>query len=187
MSLKDFTSLLGAVAPFAWPVAVSALVFCFRRPIRSRIEAVTEAHLGSNVFKFGQATLDGLTIEGRAGLARGGGIDKQRVEATASWENTGNLFWLGHDLMWTMQMALRGAPKDTLAHGLKQSHYQLSHLNVKNDHAVQQLDSLRTQVNGLPEAALDRNWRNDFSGKIQAVISEVGSLAAANQPDFEKD
>jgi hypothetical protein len=43
---------------------------------------------------------------------------------------------------------------------------------------------METQVELLPDSALDRNWRNDFSAKLSGAINEVGSLAQKHQPGY---
>lgn len=183
-----------ALAPYAWPLVVLLVVFYFRKAIKERLGNVREMDWKNKVIRFGDARTDG--DEGTASRPNRLTTTSPEKQLPASaeaislggikWGNTGNLYWLGHDLMWTMQIALRGAPKADLLRGLRQSYYQLSHLGVTGNCEVT-LRTLLDQVDAMPELSLDRNWRNGFAGKISNFIDEVGKLAAKNQPDFEKD
>ena len=101
------------------------------------------------------------------------------------WGNTGNIHWLGHDLIWTSQVALRGAPKPELLRGLDGARYHLTHLGLAAQEPI--LNSLINEAQTMPETAMSREWRNGFSGKISRLVTEVGKLVTKNQPDFEKD
>jgi hypothetical protein len=46
------------------------------------------------------------------------------------WQNSGNLFWLGYDLMWTQQISLQGLPPSEVIRGLISSNYHLSSLGL---------------------------------------------------------
>jgi hypothetical protein len=179
MPFQNVVSLLGVVA---WPLTLLVIVGFFRRKLSGLIESVTEARIGSNVLTFGQAKSD---KSDRALPETIQAVNTRNSTESPRWENAGNLFWLGHDLMWTMQMALRGAPKDRILHGLKQSNYQLTHLGVNG--AANQLRQIISQLDSLAESQLDREWRGKFSDQISSVIDRIGGLAAMHQPDFEKD
>ncbi len=81
-------------------------------------------------------------------------------------------------------MALRGAPKASILHGLRQSYHQLSDLGGQQTPAAKLIKGLESQAENLPESALDRNWRNDLSAKLSSVINEVGGLAQERQPGY---
>ena len=186
--MRDLIPLLTAAL---WPLTVIILVFWFRRGLKALLASITEARIGNNVFTFGQAKSDKTLPEPSPG-----GQPNQSKQATGqlssdvpdrggmNWQNTANLFWLGHDLQWTAQMALRGAPKETILHGLRHSHHHLFDLGGGESSAAKVLDALVSQVKNLPESALDRNWRNDLSARLNSVIGEVGGLAQRNQPGF---
>jgi hypothetical protein len=183
-----------ALAPYTWPLVVLLLVFYFRKAINERLANVREMDWKNKVIRFGDARTDGDESTANRPNRLTTALPENQLPASAEavspggikWGNTGNLYWLGHDLMWTMQIALRGAPKADLLRGLRQSYYQLSHLGVTGNHEVT-LKALLDQVEAMPESSLDRSWRNGFSGKVSSFIDEVGKLATKNQPDFEKD
>jgi hypothetical protein len=94
------------------------------------------------------------------------------------------VFWLGADLIWTAQLALRGAPQPKILHGLRQSHHHISDLGLADKEPAKQLDLLISQTAILPELALDRVWRGDFSEKIYDVTRMINALLAEKQRDF---
>ncbi len=102
----------------------------------------------------------------------------------AKWERVANLFWLGNDLEWTVQTVLRGAPKERIFHGLRQCDHHSSELGLADSAAGKQVSELKSQVESLPEAAFDRQWRNDFAEKMYSVIKGFDILVKMKQPDF---
>jgi hypothetical protein len=188
MSLYSLIPLLTAAL---WPLTVIILVFWFRRGLKSLLASITEARIGNNVFTFGQAKSDKTLPEPAHDPppASSKEISAQPPSRAIGsrvidWSHTGNLFWLGHDLQWTAQMALRGAPKETILHGLRQSYHNLYDLGGGEIAAAKLLKRLESQAENLPETALDRNWRNDFTVNLGSVITEVGTLAQKNQTNF---
>jgi hypothetical protein len=100
------------------------------------------------------------------------------------WENVGNLFWLGGDLIWTTQAPLRGAPKERILHGLTQSYHHISELGLAESAPAKQLSLLKAETASLPETALDRAWRSAFSAKIYDVTRMITGLLGEKQTGF---
>lgn len=102
----------------------------------------------------------------------------------AKWGNVANIFWLGGDLHWTAQIILRGAPKAQILQGLQQSYHHISELGLADDPAAKKLASLKSEVEGLQEQSLDRQWRSDFVLKIYEVVKMLDVLLRGQQPGF---
>jgi hypothetical protein len=79
---------------------------------------------------------------------------------------------------------LRGAPKERIFHGLRQCDHHSSQLGLADSAPGKQVSALKSQVDSLPEAALDRQWRNDFVEKMYLVIKGFHSLVRQSQPNF---
>jgi diguanylate cyclase (GGDEF)-like protein len=110
--------------------------------------------------------------------------NRLRSRPAIRWQNSGNTFWLGHDLMYSMQVALHGAPKDEIVRALKQSYYHLKSLGLEGDHIGHFLrDLLSAAESAAP--VWDSTFRQRLAAKIDAVIQQLGALSANNQPDFE--
>jgi hypothetical protein len=180
LMMHDFLSFFTAML---WPATVLILAFGFRKSIKQLIESLAELRLWGDkaVLKWPQAKVDTIR-EGEVSVASS---PKQLIGvATAKWDQPANLFWLGSDLETTSQTALRGAPKERILRGLRQSHHHLSELGLGDSAPGKALSSLNSQVANLPDAILDRQWRNDFALKINSIIQAVSEIARAAQPNF---
>lgn len=167
-----------------WPATVLILTFGFRKSINQVIESIAELRLWGDkaVVRWGHAKVDSLGIEVEATTAP---PPKQlSAPLAAKWDRPADIFWLGSDLETTAQAALRGAAKDRIVRGLRQSHHHLSEIGLGDSAPGRQLASLKEQVAILPDAILDRQWRNDFASKIHSIIQVVSDLARTAQPNF---
>jgi hypothetical protein len=173
--------LVPLIIALLWPATILFLAVWFRKGIKDLIASVTEAKIGDSlVFKFGQAQLDEPVAKTLPSvIARQGG-----APSSAKWENSASLFWLGNDLEWTAQTVLRGAPKERILHGLKQCNHHSSELDLGESAPGKQLSALKSQVEGLSEAALDRQWRGDFAEKIYSAIRGFDLIMKQHQPTF---
>src|ERR1019366_8651925 len=181
MSIHDFISLITAMAPYSWPFTVLILAWSFR----NRVKEITEAKLGDKLYvRWGQVPSD-LRSEQPIGETLSRPATKQlSAPSGVKWENVGNLFWLGNDLVWTAQTALRGAPKQTMLQGLTQSYHHISELGLTDSAPAKQLFLLKSETENLPETALDRAWRSGFSAKIYGGASMIDGLPRAQQPGY---
>ena len=100
------------------------------------------------------------------------------------WENVGNVFWLGGDLIATAQSALRGAPKEAILKALAQARHHISELGLNESTAGKQLSSLKSDTESLPEGALDRAWRSAFAAKIYNVTGLLDLLLREQQSGY---
>jgi hypothetical protein len=175
--------LIPLVTALLWPATILILVCWFRKGIKALIASVVEAKIGNSVFlKFGQAQSD-ITIETLPNPA----TKQISAPSGVEWENVANLFWLGNDLEWTGQTVLRGAPRERVHHGLKKCNHHCSELGLTDSVPGKQLTLLKSQVEGMSEAALDRQWRNAFSEKILGVVRGFDILVREQQPNFRPD
>ncbi|MCK4391983.1 hypothetical protein KAX17_03675, partial [Candidatus Bipolaricaulota bacterium] len=92
-----------------------------------------------------------------------------------------NTFWLGHDMMWTVDVLLRGASKKDIQHGLRCC---LTHLRAVGLGDSVQYNSIRQyldEVTSKSEGDLDRNTRLSFAQRTYNVLLEVGKKAKEYQ------
>jgi hypothetical protein len=173
---------------FIWPavalICFGVFVVVFRKPLTVAIARMDRAKVAGNEFSFGQLPEDKKALgHGKERLD----IRSQRLPSSVQWENTGNVFWLGHDLMWTMQITLRDAPQVEIVRGLRQSYYHIAHIGLAESPPARRLLEYKTQVESLRASEQDGIWRRSFAGKLSILIDQVGELAGGNQPDFEQD
>jgi len=115
-----------------------------------------------------------------------GSVVKQIDAAVGpKWENVADIFWLGHDLVWTTQKVYGAGPKERIFHGLTQCYHHLSELGLADSIPGRLLSSLKSQVQVMSDAALAQQWRNDFAAKLSQVIQGVSDMAIGEQPGFK--
>jgi len=96
---------------------------------------------------------------------------------------TGNLFWLGHDLMWTADTLLRQGPTEHVLIGLDQAIHHLVRVGLQETAIERDLQVLRTQVQLVKElTALNRD---EVANKIGSIIDRIGAILETAQADFE--
>ena len=176
-TLRDFIPLMIASL---WPFTILFLVLWFQKEIKTRIKSMTRAQFLNNVFEFDPNGID----DRERNILTSVEVKQTSTPSTAKWENVADLFWLGNDLEWTVQTLLRGAPKERIFHGLRQCDHHSSQLGLADSAPGKQVAELKSQVDSLPEAALDRQWRNDFVEKMYLVIKGFHSLVRQSQPNF---
>jgi hypothetical protein len=147
-----------------------------------------EAKFGEKLFvRWGQVPSDlksdkaiGVTLPHPATAA----TKQLSAPSDVKLENVANLYWLGSDLDWTAQTALRGAPKERILHGLTQSYHHISELRLAESPPGKQLSLLKSETASLPETALDRAWRGAFSEKIYDLTRMIDSILRDQQPGY---
>jgi hypothetical protein len=193
------TAGLGACA---WPLGLILIVLLLRRHVPlalSRLKEVTFPGGKMTMLGYGSASVDeerGPVVVGEElevpAETEAEGLEAQ-PEAEPSederirWENSGNLFWLGRDLMWTLDVLLRGAPGDQIRHGLRQSlHHVRSMGFAKSPYGARiegQLEALAVRAEQTREwTATDRDV---LAKQLFSLTSRIGAMAAGNQTDYE--
>lgn len=97
---------------------------------------------------------------------------------------TGSLFWLGHDLMWSADVLLRKAPPDQVLIGLDQAHHHLAQIGLAETAIEREILGLRALVQ--QSARLVPSVRDEYAGRLGAIIDAIGAAAEAAQPDFKE-
>jgi hypothetical protein len=105
-------------------------------------------------------------------------------DADSGWRKVANVFWLGHDLLWTSNAVL-GATRERISHGLRQSRHHASQIGLTDTDAYREMDALYTRVGGLSDVQLSQQQRTDLSVGVNGLIGKFGNLARAQQPDFQ--
>jgi len=96
---------------------------------------------------------------------------------------TGNLYWLGHDLMWTADTLLRQGPTEQVLIGLDQAIHHLVHVGLQETPIEYALQALHAQIRILKE--LPASLRDEYANEIGSIIDKIGATLEAAQPDFQ--
>ena len=169
----------------AWPLAAILIGLLFRAGIKDVFRRLLRMKLpggGEALFAFGSAELDKTE---RGGPAPASTQSRVNVEGL-KLKNYGNLFWLGHDLMWTADVVLRGAPLTIVKHGLTQSLKHARALGFAGSPPGAILEKLRKEIDSTTSREWTPEYRNTIASDINRIISDVGGAAVGEQPDFHQ-
>jgi hypothetical protein len=183
------TPLIPLLTALIWPITILIILYVFRHGIVGLIRSLAEARVGDRlIFKFWQAKSDLIGAEPlfttAVPPAAAGAVNQAGAQSGARWEKVASVFWLGSDLDWTAQTVLRGAPKERIVHGLTQSCHHAAECGLSDAAAAKQLAALRSQVQTMQDAALDREWRANFVEQLYTIIRSFSDLAKERQGDF---
>ena len=177
----DIVDLVGKLA---WPVFLAIFLcfsaYLFREEIKDRIRALREMRRFG--MTFGESSIDGqVSIQPSAA----GRTPQQTAGRPSFQDKAGNLFWLGHDLMWTVDVIVRGAPKERIMHGLTQSLHHLRSLEIADTaNAEQLIVRLRDQIKSLLSREITPKLRDEVATELYAIVLGIGRLIEQSQPGF---
>jgi hypothetical protein len=182
MSIHDAVPLITALALYAWPVTVLILAWRFRNSITQLLGLIRRLKIGENAIEFGDAPSDLKPADEKA--AAEGATKLLEQPSGPQWQNVGNVFWLGGDLVATAQTALRGASKEPIRKALAQAYHHISELGLADSPPGKELSLMQTELASLPETSLSRDWRITFSQRIYGVTGMMDKLVREKQPGY---
>ena len=129
-----------------------------------------------------------LATFGRARLDRQDLQQQQPRQAAAHASSlttsaTGSLYWLGHDLMWTADVLLRGASTEHVLIGLDQARHHLGQVGLGQTPIEREILGLIELVRQPQE--LSPSLRDEFASLIGSIIDRIGMVAEAAQGNFQ--
>jgi len=175
------------IKAIAWPSVVLILValflFLFKKPIASRLKQLKKADVKKGFFEFGESPIDISTQQD---------LTTKKVEPistkpkdTINWNKSGALYWLGHDLMWTIDALLRGGTRNIIIHGLKQSLLNLQQVELTGSPMESSLKRMINDAKNSHEKDWNQVRRNWATLQLSSIINSIGKLAVENQPGFK--
>jgi hypothetical protein len=96
---------------------------------------------------------------------------------------TGNLFWLGHDLMWTADVLLRKGPSEQVLIGLAQARHNLVQVGLGETPIDHEIRGLRELIQQRVE--LSPSLRDEYASQLGSIIDRIGMTAETAQADFK--
>lgn len=183
----EMDNLISIIRIIAWPfvvlIVVALFLFLFKKQIANRLEQLKKADVRKGFFEFGESPIDISTQQD---------LNTKKIEPTSTipkdaikWSKSGALYWLGHDLWWTVDVLLRGGSRDIIIHGLRQS---LLHLQEIGFAGSQMESSLKQMVNDAKNSH-EKDWtqvrRNWATLQLTTIRNDIGKLAVNNQPGFK--
>jgi hypothetical protein len=174
--------LIQVLDKVAWPTVVVIVFIIFAKPLRALIARVNSAKFKGveATFGYGQATVDVEAEQASLPVPATGAQFE-----TPDWAKSGSLFWLAHDLVWTIDVLLRGGPARDIAWGLNQSLHHAGSIGLTDDHVAGVLRTLVAAARGTNDDDWTPQRRNEVSRQLGGVITQAGDAAKAAQPGFQ--
>ena len=117
-------------------------------------------------------------------LAADNVIRRESPTDSFKWGQTGNLFWLGHDLMWIVAAFIHEGDQEKARNGLRQAHHHLCEIGMSESVYARHLTRWLKEV----ETANEDDWtlerRRRLADAVDRLCDQVGALAANHQSAF---
>lgn len=84
-----------------------------------------------------------------------------------------NMFWLGHDLLWTKNRLALGGDPGRVVHGLSQALLHLQASGYSNEDLANQLRTLKSRAENDGIGLWTNHYRQEFDTAVDAVIAEL--------------
>jgi hypothetical protein len=112
--------------------------------------------------------------------------EKQRDSAILfSREKFGNIYWVGHDLLWTVaQLASKGS-RDKILEGLFQSKHHLNEVRLVDSRFNSRLERIYQEALHTVESDWTAERRARVATEVQSIARELGGVISANQSAFK--
>lgn len=169
----NLPSLISAVA---WPTMVLILFLAFKRELKTLLQRIEKAKLpgGSEVVLYGESKIDNGILSKQDLVVNNGESKVIEQKSKIRWQNSGGLFWLGHDLTWTIDVLLRGGTQEKIVLGLNQAHLHAKTMEFPESIA-QRIYQLKVEAEVLSEEYWETKQRRLFADKIYDVINSIGN------------
>jgi len=181
--LEAFTNLIRALA---WPLLIGVVVFYFRKEIRELLKKLQELKAigGPGLWNFlFDSSGDSQPPQAPAMLTSSSGTGQ--VAAPFDKTKYGNIFWVGHDLLWTVAQLLSRGPREKILEGLFQSKHHLSEIRFTEPAFIRRLERIYQEAERTQESDWTVERRGKAATEIQSLAREIGGLVAANQTGFK--
>jgi len=138
----------------------------------------------------GLAALAGAIVLGFIAWILSGRYSSAAAQADKSggdrieWDNTGNLYWVGHDLTYALLALQADLPRERVLWGLRHGLHHARALGFRDGTVEGPLAVLVHEVMSLTDAELTAERREQLVPRIWAVINKIGAVLEAHQPDF---
>ena len=174
--MEQFKAALDFLSNISWQlVAVFALIF-LRTEIRQAFARLKGAKLpGKTELIFGDLSEPDLKIDESPSKVDG---------ATGKWDKIANLYWLGSDISWTINIVMIGDGKKRILHGLTQTIHHLEQVDLGENRIKDQLKRLNKKVQDALESDLTPENRRLLTKDLNSIKLEIGHYIAAAQKDF---
>ena len=163
-------TLIALLEIITWPTVVIIVVFVLKDDLISLLEKIKSANFRDLTVEFGKAEVDKPTLEKKT---------PNTTSSTPDFKagNIGNIYWLGHDVMWTIDVLLRNGSKDAIEHGIRQC---LHHANEAG-FPISKLNKLQEIVEDSLEMELTTSKRQEIANELLKTSNQLGEPVGSRQ------
>ena len=171
------------VWPLMFLILGALFMLLFKKSIANRLKQLKTINAKKLVLGFEEPIIDISTQQD---------LIAKKVEPTSKipkddikWNKSGALYWLGSDLVCTIDVISRGASRDTIIHGLRQSLLHLQEVGFAGSHMESSLKQMINDAKNLREKDWHQVRRNWATLQLTQIRNDIGKLAVDNQPGFK--
>ena len=191
----DLPEILEAVAKIiqamAWPLVALAIVFCLRRQIRELLKKIQELKI------FGESGLSLVLGNsprvppipspsvGDSPAARAGDSSAPSPSIPFDKGKYANIYWVAHDLLWTVAVLLSQGSREKILEGLYQSKHHLNEVGFDGTSIKSRLERLYSEADHSSISDWTNERRAQVAQEVQSIARELGGVIATNQSGFK--
>jgi len=169
-----------------WPALTGAIVFYFRKEIRDLLKKFQELKAigGSGLWNFLFASPGDGQPSARAQAAGASPPNAAQGSIPFDKDKYGNIFWVGHDLLWTVAQLLSNGPREKILEGLFQSKHHLNEVRFVETSQKSRLDRVYQEAMHSLASDWTTERRGQVAQEVQSIARELGGIISTNQPGF---
>lgn len=127
--------------------------------------------------RYGQAGIDNQTPTQKTSAPPVGSLNTRAI---------GNIYWLGHDLMWTADVLLRKGPPADILVGLAQARHHLVQVGLDGAPIDDELLALGKLIQESEELSFSPSVRDKYASQLGSIIDRIGMTTEASQGNFKE-
>jgi len=172
--------IVGILQALAWPLSLVVIIYLLQDDFRAALTRVEKAKFpGGAEFAFG--TLESDVVIGDSTTNKP--IPSIDAEYQLKNNKIANIYWLGSDIMWTVDMLLRKGPEKNIRHGLLQIQHHCNEIGLDHPEIRSGISEMLDTVQDLNYKLLP-SYRKTMAVKLVAINDQVGQIAETNQDKF---
>lgn len=174
---------------YVWPLSIIIVLLVYRNRIHALLDRIISAKLpGGTEISFGNAGIDKNESERDSNLRNTGGTNESIVnQMDIQLNKIGNIYWAGNDLMWTIDVLLRGGNRNTIMHGLRQSFHHLREIGITKGYLFEKMQELYDRAEKSFESDWTNQMRQHYASDLRAIKDKAGFIIQRKQTNFSPE
>ena len=174
--METLVLLFNFIKDISWQIIVITIVFLLRKEFRQIFVRLQQAKIpGAGDYTFYQPESSFVPKEKKS-------VDKQKIKV--QWANVANIYWVGYDIMFTMDALLRNGSKKHIIYGLTQVLHHVKELDFSDEEPEIFAEQILAKVKASLESELDVTTRRNIAGDVATLRDQIGVLFEIKQESF---